>query len=82
MGSQLPGPYWSKARRTGANWVLPSVVQGANSISGDSKLPRLTSCLIIYCLLLGKGPLFAYSFMILLQNLLILEIFLKPQLSK
>lgn len=43
VGSQLPEPYWGKARRTGANWMLPSTVQGANSISGDSKLPQLTS---------------------------------------
>lgn len=57
-------PCWNKARRTGDNWVLPSMVQGANSIDGDSKLPRFTSSLIIYCLLLGKGPLFAYLFMI------------------
>ena len=62
--------------------MLPSMVQGENSVSGDSKLPQLTSSRIIYYSCLGKGPLFAYSFMILLQNWLILEIFLKPQLSK
>lgn len=62
--------------------MLPSAVQGANSISGDGNLPQLTSSLIVYCLLLGKDPLFAYSFMILLPNLLILENFLKSQLSK
>lgn len=68
MGSQLPSPLWGKARRTGANWVLPSLVQGANSIRVDSKLPQLTSSLIIYCLRLGKGPFFAYLFVILLQT--------------
>lgn len=64
--SQLLGPCWRKAGRTGANWVLPRAVQGANSISGDSRLPRLTFSLIIYCLVLGKDPLFAYSVMTLL----------------
>lgn len=62
--------------------MLPSAVQGANSISGGGKLPQLTSSLIVYCLLLAKDSLFAYSFMILLKNLLILEIFLKSLLSK
>lgn len=79
-GPSSPAPAWGKARRTGANWVLSSTVQAANSVTGDSKLPRLSSSHIIYCLLLGKGPLFAYLFMISLKKLLILEIFLKLQL--
>lgn len=58
MGSELLSPCWGKARRTGANWVLPGTVWETNSISDHSTLP-----LVIYCLFLRKGLfLFVYDF--------------------
>lgn len=52
-----------KGRRKGANWVLPSAVQGANS-----SLPWLScSCDVLP----NPWQGFAYLFMILLQSTLI-----------